>query len=112
MCGIREAVSVVWQRPGGGASRVCLVWMSCSVVGTSTCGARSGDQGWEGLECLQAGLGEMALSRRLWVHVLIWVVCLVCPVGPGRVGNDPWPNGPKALGVGARAEVGGGLAVG
>ena len=28
VCGVREAVRVVWQRPGRGKSRACLVWMS------------------------------------------------------------------------------------
>lgn len=54
----------------------------------------------------------MVLSRRFWVYVLIWVVCLVCFVGLGRVGNDFWFNGFKVLGVGVRVEVGGGLVVG
>lgn len=42
-------------------------------------------------------------ALREWACVLIWVMCLLSPAGLG---------GPKALGLGAGEEVGGGSAVG
>lgn len=62
-------------------------------------------------EALQASLKEVTLGGRVCVHVFIWFVYFLCPAQPDRVGNGHRPGGPKALGLGARAEVGGGLAV-
>lgn len=108
LCG-EWAVGVegVWQRGLAGKSRPCLEWKSCPVCQSKQLGGRGWRPGSERPSVLM-GEGVQAGLKR-------WLMsCCSCVLtGPGGVvGKGHGPGAPEALGLGARAEVGGGLAVG
>lgn len=105
LCG-EWAVGVegVWQRGLVGKSRPCLEWKSCPVCQSKQLGGQGVATGVG--KAFGAHGGGCAGRLKEVAHVLLQLCACWARRGFGK------GRGIEALGLGARAEVGGGLAVG